>query len=208
MATTSPLAAFAAFADLSGVVQSLVKDLEGKVLSQTDLIAQLPKLVLTTWSLNIPIEKAEAQILAAVKHLIEKFVPAAQKSVVIGFVDAAFPAIVIALNGLIEQVKTEVLKRATGVVGDVGKKVEAVCSKSCLPWMSALFAKASEKPAAVADAVAASAEVAPAPAAEAPVTVAVIAVIAEAASSDISAALSSVTEEVVEPEPATEAKTE
>jgi hypothetical protein len=210
MATTSPLAAFAAFADLSGVVQSLVKDLEGKVLSQTDLIAQLPKLVLTTWSLNIPIEKAEAQILAAVKHLIEKFVPAAQKSVVIGFVDAAFPAIVIALNGLIEQVKTEVLKRATGVVGDVGKKVEAVCSKSCFPWISALFAKASEKPAAVtaaADAVAASAEVAPAPAAEAPVTVAVI---AEAASSDISAALSSVTEEVVEPEPepATEAKTE
>ena len=207
MATTSPLAAFAAFADLSGVVQSLVKDLEGKVLSQTDLIAQLPKLVLTTWSLNIPIEKAEAQILAAVKHLIEKFVPAAQKSVVIGFVDAAFPAIVIALNGLIEQVKTEVLKRATGVVGDVGKKVEAVCSKSCFPWISALFAKASEKPAAVADAVAASAEVAPAPAAEAPVSVAVI---AEAASSDISEALSSVTEEVVEPEPepATEAKTE
>jgi hypothetical protein len=204
MAATSPLAAFA---DLSGVVQSLVKDLEGKVLSQTDLIAQLPKLVLTTWSLNIPIEKAEAQILAAVKHLIEKFVPAAQKSVVIGFVDAAFPAIVIALNGLIEQVKTEVLKRATGVVGDVGKKVEAVCSKSCFPWISALFAKASEKPAAVADAVAASAEVAPAPAAEAPVSVAVI---AEAASSDISAALSSVTEEVVEPEPepATEAKTE
>jgi hypothetical protein len=202
MATTSSLAAFAAFADLSGVVQSLVKDLEGKVLSQTDLIAQLPKLVLTTWSLNIPIEKAEAQILAAVKHLIEKFVPAAQKSVVIGFVDAAFPAIVIALNGLIEQVKTEVLKRATGVVGDVGKKVEAVCSKSCLPWMSALFAKASEKPAAAAsDAV--TAEVAPAPAEVAPVTVAVI---AEAASSDISAALSSVTEEVVEP--ATEAKTE
>ena len=205
MATTSPLATFAAFADLSGVVQSLVKDLEGKVLSQTDLIAQLPKLVLTTWSLNIPIEKAEAQILAAVKHLIEKFVPAAQKSVVIGFVDAAFPAIVIALNGLIEQVKTEVLKRATGVVGDVGKKVEAVCSKSCLPWISALFAKASEKPAAAAsDAVAA--EVAPAPAEVAPVTVAAIAAIAEAASSDISAALSSVTEEVVEP--ATEAKTE
>ena len=207
MATTSPLATFAAFADLSGVVQSLVKDLEGKVLSQTDLIAQLPKLVLTTWSLNIPIEKAEAQILAAVKHLIEKFVPAAQKSVVIGFVDAAFPAIVIALNGLIEQVKTEVLKRATGVVGDVGKKVEAVCSKSCLPWISALFAKASEKPAAAAsDAVAA--EVAPAPAEVAPVTVAAIAAIAEAASSDISAALSSVTEEVVEPEPGTEAKTE
>ena len=209
MATTSPLATFAAFADLSGVVQSLVKDLEGKVLSQTDLIAQLPKLVLTTWSLNIPIEKAEAQILAAVKHLIEKFVPAAQKSVVIGFVDAAFPAIVIALNGLIEQVKTEVLKRATGVVGDVGKKVEAVCSKSCLPWISALFAKASEKPAAAAsDAVAAPAEVAPAPAEVAPVTVAAIAAIAEAASSDISAALSSVTEEVVEPEPGTEAKTE
>jgi hypothetical protein len=206
MATASPLAAFA---DLSGVVQSLVKDLEGKVLSQTDLIAQLPKLVLTTWSLNIPIEKAEAQILAAVKHLIEKFVPAAQKSVVIGFVDAAFPAIVIALNGLIEQVKTEVLKRATGVVGDVGKKVEAVCSKSCLPWMSALFAKASEKPAAVA-AVAAAEIAAPADApaaasAEAPVTVAAV---AEAASSDIAAALSSVTEEVVEPEPASEAKTE
>jgi len=200
MAATSPLAAFAAFTDLSGVVQSLVKDLEGKVLSQTDLITQLPKLVLTAWSINLPIEKAEAQIIAAVKHLIEKFVPAAQKSVVIGFVDAAFPAIVIALNGLIEQVKAEVLKRATGVVGDVGKKVEAVCSKSCLPWMSALFAKASEKPAAAAvpAEVAAPAEVA-VPAAE-PVTVEAV---AEAASSDISAALSSVTEE-----PASEAKTE
>ena len=206
MATTSPLAAFAAFADLSGVVQSLVKDLEGNVLSQTDLIKHLPKLVLTAWSLNLPIEKAEAQIIAAVKHLIEKFVPAAQKSVVIGFVDAAFPAIVIALNGLIEQVKAEVLKRATGVVGDVGKKVEAVCSKSCLPWMSALFAKASEKPAAApaADPVASPAPAAPAVAAEAaPVTVAAI---AEAASSDISAALSAVTEEVVEP--VTEAKAE
>ena len=204
MAATSPLAAFA---DLSGVVQSLVKDLEGKVLSQTDLITQLPKLVLTAWSINLPIEKAEAQIIAAVKHLIEKFVPAAQKSVVIGFVDAAFPAIVIALNGLIEQVKAEVLKRATGVVGDVGKKVEAVCSKSCLPWMSALFAKASEKPAAV-TAAAAPAEVAvpaevAAPAAE-PVTVEAV---AEAASSDISAALSSVTEPAPE-EPASEAKTE
>ena len=198
MATTSSLAAFA---DLSGVVHSLVKDLEGKVLSQTDLIKQLPQLVLTAWSLNLPIEKAEAQIIAAVKHLIEKFVPAAQKSVVIGFVDAAFPAIVTALNGLIEQVKTEVLKRATGVVGDVGKKVEAVCSKSCLPWMSAFFAKASEKPAAPAEEPVAS----PAPAApvDAPVTVAAI---AEAASSDISAALSSVTEEVVEP--VTEAKAE
>ena len=201
MAATSPLAAFA---DLSGVVQSLVKDLEGKVLSQTDLIKHLPQLVLTAWSLNLPIEKAESQILAAVKHLIEKFVPAAQKPVVIGFVDAAFPAIVTALNGLIEQVKTEVLKRATGVVGDVGKKVEAVCSKSCLPWMSALFAKAPEKPAAaLAAEVAVAPEVAAAPAvaaAEAPVT---IAAVAEAASSDIAAALSSVKED----EPA-EAKTE
>lgn len=204
MATTSPLAAFA---DLSGVVQSLVKDLEGKVLSQTDLIKQLPQLVLTAWSINLPIEKAEAQIIAAVKHLIEKFVPAAQKSAVIGFVDAAFPAIVIALNGLIEQVKAEVLKRATGVVGDVGKKVEAVCSKSCLPWMSALFAKASEKPAAAAaDPVAtADAPAVPAAAAEAaPVTVAAI---AEAASSDISAALSAVTE-TAPAEQETEAKTE
>jgi len=197
MAATSSLAAFADFADLSGVVQSLVKDLEGKVLSQTDLITQLPKLVLTAWSINLPIEKAEAQILAAVKHLIEKFVPAAQKSVVTGFVDAAFPAIVIALNGLIEQVKTEVLKRATGVVGDVGKKVEAVCSKSCLPWISALFAKASEKPSAAAVADVPAAEV---PAAEASVTVAAV---AEAASSDIAAALSSVKED----EPV-EAKTE
>ena len=127
--------------------------------------------------------------------------PAAQQSVVIGFVDAAFPAIVIALNGLIEQVKAEVLKKATGALGDVGKKVEAVCSKSCLPWMSALFAKASEKPAAAeADLVAS----APAAAAEAaPVTVAAV---AEAAAADISAALSSVKEEVVEPEP--EAKAE
>ena len=209
MATTSSLATFAAFADLSGVVQSLVKDLEGKVLSQTDLIKHLPQLVLTAWSLNLPIEKAEAQIIAAVKHLIEKFVPAAQKSVVTVFVDAAFPAIVTALNGLIEQVKTEVLKRATGVVGDVGKKVEAVCSKSCLPWMSALFAKASEKPAdvtAVTAVTAAEAAPAAAPAAEAtPVTVAAI---AEAASADISAALSSVKEEVLEPEPESEAKAE
>ena len=206
MATTSPLAAFTAFADLSGVVHSLVKDLEGKVLSQTDLIKHLPKLVLTAWSLNLPIEKAEAQIIAAVKHLIEKFVPAAQKSVVIGFVDAAFPAIVTALNGLIEQVKAEVLKRATGVVGDVGKKVEAVCSKSCLPWMSALFAKASEKPAASAEEpVASPAPAAPAAAAEAaPVTVAAI---AEAASSDISAALSAVTE-TAPAEQETEAKAE
>jgi hypothetical protein len=180
---------FATFADLSGVVQSLIKDLEGKVLSQTDLIKHLPKLVLVAWTNNLSVEKAEAQILAAVKHLIVKFVPAAQQITVTGFVDAAFPAIVTALNGLIEQVKAEVLKKATGALGDVGKKVEAVCSKSCLPWMSALFAKASEKPA---DPVAAPA------AAESSVTVAVI---AEAASSDISAALASVKEEVVEPEP-------
>jgi hypothetical protein len=187
---------FATFADLSGVVQSLIKDLEGKVLSQTDLIKHLPKLVLVAWTNNLSVEKAEAQILAAVKHLIVKFVPAAQQITVTGFVDAAFPAIVTALNGLIEQVKAEVLKKATGALGDVGKKVEAVCSKSCLPWISALFAKASEKPAAV-DPVAAPA------AAESSVTVAVI---AEAASSDISAALASVKEEVVEPEP--EAKAE
>jgi hypothetical protein len=186
---------FATFADLSGVVQSLIKDLEGKVLSQTDLIKHLPKLVLVAWTNNLSVEKAEAQILAAVKHLIVKFVPAAQQITVTGFVDAAFPAIVTALNGLIEQVKAEVLKKATGALGDVGKKVEAVCSKSCLPWISALFAKASEKPAAV-DPVAAPAA-APA-AAESSVTVAVI---AEAASSDISAALASVKEEVVEPEP-------
>lgn len=194
---------FAAFADLSGVVQSLVKDLEGKVLSQTDLIKHLPKFVLVAWTNNLSIEKAEAQIIAAVKHLIAKFVPAAQQSVVIGFVDAAFPAIVIALNGLIEQVKAEVLKKATGVVGDVGKKVEAVCSKSCLPWMSALFAKASEKPAAAeADPVAS----APAPAAAAEAAPVTVAAVAEAAAADISAALSSVKEEVVEPEP--EAKAE
>jgi hypothetical protein len=193
---------FATFADLSGVVQSLIKDLEGKVLSQTDLIKHLPKLVLVAWTNNLSVEKAEAQILAAVKHLIVKFVPAAQQITVTGFVDAAFPAIVTALNGLIEQVKAEVLKKATGALGDVGKKVEAVCSKSCLPWISALFAKASEKPAAV-DPVAAPAA-APA-AAESSVTVAVI---AEAASSDISAALASVKEEVVEPEPEPEAKAE
>jgi len=191
---------FAAFADLSGVVQSLVKDLEGKVLSQTDLIKHLPKFVLVAWTNNLSIEKAEAQIIAAVKHLITKFVPTAQQAVVIGFVDSAFPAIVIALNGLIEQVKTEVLKKATGVIGDVAAKAEVVCSKSCLPWMSALFAKAPEKPVAVP----AADPVATVVAAEAaPVTVAAI---AEAASSDISAALSSVKEDVVEPEP--EAKTE
>lgn len=189
---------FAAFADLSGVVQSLVKDLEGKVLSQTDLIKHLPKFVLVAWTNNLSIDKAEAQIIAAVKHLITKFVPAAQQAVVIGFVDSAFPAIVIALNGLIEQVKTEVLKRATGVVGDVGKKVEAVCSKSCLPWMSALFAKASEKPS-VADPVATpAAEVAVAPeVAAAPEVVAepVAQTVEAAASSDIVAALASASEE-------------
>jgi hypothetical protein len=199
---------FAAFADLSGVVQSLVKDLEGKVLSQTDLIKQLPKFVLVAWTSNLPIEKAEAQILAAVKHLIAKFVPAAQRAVLIGFVDSAFPAIVIALNGLIEQVKAEVLKKATGALGDVGKKVEAVCSKSCLPWISALFSKAAEKPSAApaADPVATAAPAAPAEvAAETSVTAAAV---AEAASSDISAALSSVKEEVVESEPEPEEKKE
>jgi hypothetical protein len=192
---------FAAFADLSGVVQSLVKDLEGKVLSQTDLIKHLPKFVLIAWTSNLSIDKAEAQIIAAVKHLIAKFVPTAHQVTVTNFVDAAFPAIVTALNGLIEQVKAEVLKKATGALGDVGKKVEAVCSKSCLPWMSALFAKAPEKPAA-ADPVASVPAVADVPA-DAPVTVEAV---AEAASSDISAALASVKEEVVEPEP--EAKTE
>ena len=124
---------FAAFADLSGVVQSLVKDLEGKVLSQTDLIKHLPKFVLVAWTSNLSVEKAEAQILAAVKYLIVKFVPAAQQVAVNGFVDTAFPAIVTALNGLIEQVKAEVLKKATGALNDVEKKVEAVCATSCLP---------------------------------------------------------------------------
>ena len=185
---------FAAFADLSGVVQSLVKDLEGKVLSQTDLIKHLPKFVLVAWTNNLSIEKAEAQIIAAVKHLITKFVPAAQQAIVTGFVDSAFPAIVIALNGLIEQVKTEVLKRATAVVCDVGKKVEAVCSKSCLPWMSALFAKASEKPS---DPVATPAVVAAPVVATAPEVVAepVAQTVEAAASSDIVAALASVSEE-------------
>ena len=192
---------FASFADLSGVVQSLVKDLEGKVLSQTDLIKHLPKFVLVAWTNNLSIDKAEAQILAAVKHLITKFVPVAQQAVVIGFVNSAFPAIVIALNGLIEQVKAEVLKKATGIVGDVAAKAEVVCSKSCLPWMSALFAKAPEKPVAApaADPVATSvvAEVVAAPVvpaevvAEAPVAQSVEA----AASSDIAAALASASEE-------------
>lgn len=194
---------FAAFADLSGVVQSLVKDLEGKVLSQTDLIKHLPKFVLIAWTSNLSIDKAEAQIIAAVKHLIAKFVPTTHQVTVTSFVDAAFPAIVTALNGLIEQVKAEVLKKATGVVGDVGKKVEAVCSKSCLPWMSALFAKASEKPS---DPVASVPAVADAPAAAAEVAPVTVETVAEAASSDISAALAPVKEEVVEPEP--EAKTE
>jgi hypothetical protein len=194
---------FASFADLSGVVQSLVKDLEGKVLSQTDLIKHLPKFVLVAWTNNLSIDKAEAQILAAVKHLITKFVPVAQQAVVIGFVNSAFPAIVIALNGLIEQVKAEVLKKATGIVGDVAAKAEVVCSKSCLPWMSALFAKAPEKPVAapaadpVATSVVAAPEVVAAPVvpaevvAEAPVAQSVEA----AASSDIAAALASASEE-------------
>ena len=188
---------------MSGVVQSLVKDLEGKVLSQTDLIKHLPKFVLVAWTNNLSIDKAEAQILAAVKHLITKFVPVAQQAVVIGFVNSAFPAIVIALNGLIEQVKAEVLKKATGIVGDVAAKAEVVCSKSCLPWMSALFAKAPEKPVAapaadpVATSVVAAPEVVAAPVvpaevvAEAPVAQSVEA----AASSDIAAALASASEE-------------
>ena len=197
----------ATFTDLSGVVQSLLKDLEGKTLSQTDLIKQLPQLVLTAWTLNLPIEKAEAQVLAAVKHLVEKFVPAAHQAAVTAFVDTAFPAILTALNGLIEQVKAEVLKKATDVVGDVTEKVEAVCSKSCLPWMSALFAKGGAKPAAApvpaAVAVAVPAEIPATVPAEIPATVPVESVEA-AAASDISAALAPAKESVLEP--ATESK--
>ena len=192
---------FAAFADLSGVVQSLVKDLEGKVLSQTDLIKHLPKFVLVAWTSNLSVEKAEAQILAAVKYLIVKFVPAAQQVAVNGFVDTAFPAIVTALNGLIEQVKAEVLKKATGALGDVGKKVEAVCATSCLPWFFGCLNKVAKEVPAAAPAVAA---VETAVAAEVPATVEAV---TAAASSDISAALAPALSSVKEDTP-DEEKTE
>jgi len=192
---------FSAFADLSGVVQSLVKELEGKVLSQTDLIKHLPKFVLVAWTSNLSIDKAEAQILAAVKHLIAKFVPAAQQAAVIGFVDAAFPAIVIALNGLIEQVKAEVLKKATGALGDVGKKVEAVCATSCLPWFFGCLNKVAKEVPAAAPAVAA---VETAVAADVP---AVVEEVTAAANSDIAEALAPALSSVKEDEPA-EAKAE
>jgi len=192
---------FAAFADLSGVVQSLVKDLEGKVLSQTDLIKHLPKFVLVAWTSNLSVEKAEAQILAAVKYLIVKFVPAAQQVAVNGFVDTAFPAIVTALNGLIEQVKAEVLKKATGALGDVGKKVEAVCATSCLPSLFGFLNKVAKEVPAAAPAVAA---VETAVAAEVPATVEAV---TAAASSDISAALAPALSSVKEDTP-DEEKTE
>jgi len=193
---------FAAFADLSGVVQSLVKELEGKVLSQTDLIAHLPKFVLVAWTSNLSVDKAEAQILAAVKHLIAKFVPADQQSVVTSFVDSAFPAIVTALNGLIEQVKAEVLKKATGALNDVEKKVEAVCATSCLPSFFGFLNKCAKEVPAAAPAVAAVEKTV---AAEVPAT---IEAVTEAANSDISAALAPALLSVKEDEPVSEAKAE
>jgi len=178
------------FPDLSGVVTSLVKELDGKVLTSTGLINHLPKFVLVAWTSNLSAEKADAQILAASKHLIEKFVPAEQQSVLNAFVDATFPAILTALKSLIDQVKAEVLKTATGAVGDV----EKVCLKSCLPSLFGFLNWTAKEVPAVAPAVAAVEAALPA---EIP---AVVETVEEAAAADISSALKTAAQETPEKE--------
>jgi hypothetical protein len=181
------------FPDLSGVVSSLVKELDGKLLKSTDLINHLPKFVLVAWTSNLDADKAQAQILAASKHLITKFVPAAEQAVLNSFVDATFPAILAALKSLIDQVKAEVLKTAAGAVADV----EKVCMKSCLPSLFGFLNKCAKAVPAVAPAVVAVEAAVPVAVEQIP---AVVESVESAAAADISAALSAAAEDKTEEE--------
>lgn len=181
---------FSAFADLSGVVSTLIKDLEGKALSQTDLIKYLPKFVGASVVKGLTLEKAEAQILAAIKFLINKYVPEAQREAAIAFVDSEFPMLVKALNGLIDEVKGALQAKATAMLKDATAKIEAVCTTSCLPWItSCLNNIKAVVPAGAAAAAPAAVE------AEPPKPASAIEEVAVAAASDVSAALNPVPEE-------------
>jgi len=190
MSTTPAVAAdFSAFADLSGVVLSLTKDLEGKVLSQTDLIKYLPKFVSAAWAKGLTLEKAEAQILAAIKHLISKYVPEAQRSAAISFVDSEFPVLVKVLNGFVDEVKAAVEAKAAAFLTEAGNKVQVFCSNSCLPIFSGLLGGVKQAPAVAAPVEAAL-----------PKTPSAIEEVAAAAASDLASALSPVEEKEEEAE--------
>ena len=188
MSTTPAVAAdFSAFADLSGVVLSLTKDLEGKVLSQTDLIKYLPKFVSAAWAKGLTLEKAEAQILAAIKHLISKYVPEAQRSAAISFVDSEFPVLVKVLNGFVDEVKAAVEAKAAAFLTEAGNKVQVFCSNSCLPIFSGLLGGVAKQVPAAAPAVAVVE-------AELPKIPSAVEEVAAAAASDLASALSPVEE--------------
>jgi hypothetical protein len=167
------------FADLSGAVQSIVKDLSGVVLTQSGLIGKLAKLVVAAWSVNLSEDKVQAQVLAAAQHLVSKCVPAGERALILAFVDASVPAIVVALQSVAAEVKAYLLKEASAVQTKVVEKVGAACGPACNPflgWIQGLLKKK------VADAAAAAAAPAPAeapaaapaaaPAGEEPVVVA------------------------------------
>jgi len=186
--SASPVASdFAAFADLSGVVLSLTKELEGKVLSQTDLIKYLPKFVGAAWTKGLTLEKAEAQILAAIKHLVSKYVPEAERAAVSSFVDSEFPVLVKALNGFVDEVKAAVEAKAAAFLTEAGNKVQVFCSNSCLPIFSGLLGGVAKQVPAAAPAVAVVE-------AELPKIPSAVEEVAAAAASDLASALSPVEE--------------
>jgi hypothetical protein len=156
------------FADLSGAVQSIIQDLSGAALSQTGLVGKLAKLVVTGWVLNLSEDKVQAQVLAAAQHLVSLCVPAGERALVLTFVDASVPAIVVALQSVADEVKAYLLKQASAVQTKVVEKVGAACKPACSPflgWIQSLLSKKVAAAAAepVAPAVAVPAETVAAP---------------------------------------------
>jgi hypothetical protein len=132
--------------DLSGVLQTLIKDLDGKINTASDFLKEIPKLLTTLNNANMPAD----QIVVEVKHLVEKCVPAADQALVMNYVNVTVPAYLTVLNGSSALKKAETDLKA--VVADV--------KRCCVPWLCSKVA-APVAVVAVADAAAVAEPVAP-----------------------------------------------
>jgi hypothetical protein len=135
--------------DLSGVLQTLIKDLDGKINTASDFLKEIPKLLTTLNNANMPAD----QIVVEVKHLVEKCVPAADQALVMNYVNVTVPAYLTVLNGSSALKKAETDLKA--VVADAKR-----CCVPCVPWLCSKVA-APVAVVAVADAAAVAEPVAP-----------------------------------------------
>jgi hypothetical protein len=168
--------------DLSGAVRSIVADLSGVQLTLGNVLDLLPKLVKVAWSLNLPADKVQAQVLAAVNFLVDQYVPVEDHAVVQSVVDAAVPTVVVGLHTLVLDVEAVVARREKAVEQSaVGRWFAGLCGKVVAAVAGAPSTAASFVPAPVAPVapVAAAPAPAPAPAAKEPEVVPVVAVAKE-----------------------------